>query len=222
MQLREQVIQSTKGAVCGHPAGQRRGGHGWRRASRKPAQVAKAVALLAKEAQSFSLGVVKMSDGEMKVDPGGGGIGTEGKTWPCSRRCAPPAARSPRSPGARGLPSCAPSGTIAAPGLRAAGRAAEARLGHASCPAQVCAGGWPRPFRRPRLPGERSPPRGPGRRRSGGKDPRRSLLPLRVHPPPLPTPDPEKDTHTKTFATLLIYSRFLPLSQWATSCRTPE
>lgn len=65
-------------------------------------------------------------------------------------------------------------------------------------------------------------PRGQRRRGSGGKDPRRSLLPLRVHPSPLPTPDPEKDTHTKTFATLLIYSRFLPLSQWATSCRTPE
>lgn len=28
--------------------------------------------------------------------------------------------------------------------------------------------------------------------------------------------------HKKTFATLLIYSGFLPLSQWATSCRTPE
>ena len=33
----------------------------------------------------------------------------------------------------------------------------------------------------------------------------------------------QKRTRTqKTFATLLIYSRFLPLSQWATSCRTPE
>lgn len=55
-----------------------------------------------------------------------------------------------------------------------------------------------------------------------GKDPRRSLLSLWVHLPSLPYPDSERDTHTKTFDTLLIYSRFLPLSQWATSCRTPE
>lgn len=55
-----------------------------------------------------------------------------------------------------------------------------------------------------------------------GKDPRQSLLSLWIHLPPLPYPDSERDTHTKTFDTLLIYSRFLPLSQWATSCRTPE
>lgn len=37
------------------------------------------------------------------------------------------------------------------------------------------------------------------------------------------TPSTQKRIRTqKTFATLLIYSRFLPLSEWATSCRTPE
>lgn len=70
---------------------------------------------------------------------------------------------------------------------------------------------------------QRGFPRGPRRCRSGGKDPRRSLLPLGVHPSPLPSPQPRKGhRHKKTFATLLIYSGFLPLSQWATSCRTPE
>lgn len=38
-----------------------------------------------------------------------------------------------------------------------------------------------------------------------------------------PHPPTQKRTRTqKTFATLLTYSRSLPLSQWATSCRTPE
>lgn len=43
--------------------------------------------------------------------------------------------------------------------------------------------------------------------------------------PPIAPPQsqPRKGhRHKKTFATLLIYSGFLPLSQWATSCRTPE
>lgn len=39
---------------------------------------------------------------------------------------------------------------------------------------------------------------------------------------PSPVPTPKRTQTQKTFATLLIYSGFLPLSQWATSCRTPE
>lgn len=39
---------------------------------------------------------------------------------------------------------------------------------------------------------------------------------------PSPVPTPKRTQTQKTFATLLIYSGFLPLSQWSTSCRTPE
>lgn len=39
---------------------------------------------------------------------------------------------------------------------------------------------------------------------------------------PSPPSAQKRVSAQKTFATLLIYSRFLPLSQWATSCRTPE
>lgn len=54
-----------------------------------------------------------------------------------------------------------------------------------------------RPFRRLWPPDKRGFPRGQKRCLSGGKDPRRSLLPLGVHPLPLPSPNPEKDTDTK-------------------------
>lgn len=39
---------------------------------------------------------------------------------------------------------------------------------------------------------------------------------------PCPPSAQKRISTQKTFATLLIYSLFLPLSQWATSCRTPE
>lgn len=67
----------------------------------------------------------------------------------------------------------------------------------ASCPSWVWGLPGPRPFRRLWPPDKRGFPRGQRRRRSGGKDPRRSLLPLGVHPLPLPSPNPEKDTDTK-------------------------
>lgn len=61
----------------------------------------------------------------------------------------------------------------------------------------VCLPGWA--LRRLWPPDKRGFPRGQRRCLSGGKDPRRSLLPLGVHPLPLPSPNPEKDTDTKNF-----------------------
>lgn len=181
----------------------------------------------------------------MKLNYGGRGaekIGAERKIWLCSRHCAPARSGAPHlsrclgeAPGLAAHRRARRPGT-AGPGdsdLRRADE--EARPGHASRLA-------PRGRWCPRGPPSRGVRTGVAATFRKALEARRAELSLRAEalrfgwqrskaepssPPGPPTapphPGPRKGHAHKNFChTLLIYSRFLPLSQWATSCRTPE
>lgn len=167
-----------------------------------------------------------------------GDIGVELKIWLCPSHSFPIAA--PPS-GAPARPTCRDvrakpafcAGEQEQPGACTVPWDEQARLGHASHPARALVpAGSTRPCSARQ--GRRDHSGCPGCQTSGAFHVGRgdviqvasiqggAFFPSGSTHRSSPSPTQKKTRTQKTLATLLIYSRFLPLSQWATSCRTPE